>query len=194
MSEQRSRTTRAYAEAALLRLVDAAGPHAAELIVVGGLVPDYLTQNAVHTHLGTLDVDIALSVGFVFDRDQVDFGWLENALRSAGFTPARDSAGGSGWRWTVSVDMQPVRVEFLCDVPGDERLGEIALPGCERASAVNLQGPGAALEDPRERVLGGPENPSRIMTASLGGYLLPRLLPLPAEVSRGTSMTSHTSS
>lgn len=172
MSERRSRTTREYAEAALIRLVDAAGERAQDLIVVGGLVPDYLTAHASEVHLGTLDVDIVLSVGFVFDRDELDFRWLEDAMARAGFEPASDSAGGDGWRWATTVGGRLVKVELLCDVPGDQSSVPVALPGCARASAVNLQGPGAALVDVAERTVGGPEHSRRILTAGLGGYLL----------------------
>lgn len=37
-----------------------------------------------------------LSVGFVYDRDEMDFRWLQDALTAAGFTV--DERTASGWR------------------------------------------------------------------------------------------------
>lgn len=169
-SEPRSRTTRQLAETALLRLMDAAGrDHAGELVVVGGLVPEYLASSAPLEHQGTTDVDIVVSVGFIYDRDELDLGWLQRALETAAY---RLDRGQGGWRWIVDVDGFPVKVEFLCDVPGDQSNQVVPLPGCTKASAINLQGPGAALQDAVVRTVVTAGGNREIVTADLGGYLI----------------------
>ncbi|GAA1469916.1 hypothetical protein [Microbacterium thalassium] len=95
MTEQpRSREARARAETALAALLDATGEHWREIVVIGGLVPDVIAPGAV-AHQGTADVDVMLDLALVFDRDEQDFGWLEQALTavaafSAAFEPAMD--------------------------------------------------------------------------------------------------------
>lgn len=170
-TDPRSRTTRQLAESALVRLLDAADPaHRSELVLVGGLVPEYLARTAPVEHQGTTDVDVVLSVGFVYDRDELDFGWLERALEMAGFRV--DPRQGGGWRWLTTVEGVPVKLELLCDVPGDPSNQVVSLPGCRHASAVNLQGPGAALQDAVTRTLSTHQGPRVITTAGLGGYVL----------------------
>ncbi len=156
-----------------MRLAKHLGQHVEELTVIGGLAPEFLTAPPV-PHQGTTDVDLLLSVGFVYERDDMDFGWLEQALLAAGFTP--DEGTGSGWRWVTVLDDILVRLELLCDVPGDQSNAVIPLPGCKDASAMNLQGPGAAIADTYSRRLpvpghlGGGELEVRF--AGLGGFLL----------------------
>jgi hypothetical protein len=73
-----------------------------------------------------------------------------------------------------------VKVELLCDVFGDESTGPIALPGCTHASAMNLHGPGAALDTtapyPIEAMVPTPSGPRpalvELRRASLGGYVV----------------------
>lgn len=62
MDEQRSRETRARAELALVRLLQALGDEDVFLVVLGGLVPEVLAsdETLVPEHLGTTDVDVLL--------------------------------------------------------------------------------------------------------------------------------------
>jgi hypothetical protein len=168
----RSRDTWALAERALTDLAAALGERANELTVIGGLNADLLTDVDDAPHEGTVDVDILLQLGFVYERDDVDFGWLEAGLIAAGFAPRPH---GVGWRWWRTSDGYPVKVELICDVY-DRPEQEIALPGCARASAQNLRGPAAALTSPVVRAVAsdgrGLSGPVGIRFASLGGYVL----------------------
>lgn len=160
--QRRDRDARDLAEHALADLLHAAGPHSAELVLIGGLVPEHLVH-AQEPHQGTNDVDLLLDIGVEFDRDDHHYGWLERALDTAGFVPVSDNVG---WRWVTDVDGFPVVVEFLVDV-GDNLDQEIALPGALRLSAKNLRGPRPALRDAHEAtVLGAP-----VRMTDIGGYL-----------------------
>lgn len=176
-SEPRTRTSRARAEEALVRFALLAGEHASEFVVIGGLNPDFLAPSAPHPHLGTTDVDILFELGFVYDREDLNFKWLDQALAKGGFTAVSAVAG---WQWTGILGDALVRLDLLCDVydnPGQP----IHLPGAEEATAQNLRGPVAALHEPIERELAVPstvkvdlpEAPShvRLRFASLGGYI-----------------------
>lgn len=158
----RDHAARALAEEALAALLRAAGPRSDELVLIGGLVPEYLVDTT-DPHQGTNDVDLLLDLGFEYDRDELDYGWLERALVAAGFVPASPNVG---WRWVADVRGHPVLVEFLTDV-ADNLDREIALPGTSVLGAKNLHGPGPALRDAHDAVVHG--HPVRM--TSIGGYL-----------------------
>jgi hypothetical protein len=73
-----------------------------------------------------------------------------------------------------------VKLEPLCDFYGDENSGPIALPGCTQASALNLHGPGAALDTtapyPIDALVPTPNGPQpnrvQLRRATLGGYVV----------------------
>lgn len=173
--QQRSQVARDLAERALIELALHLGDHASKVVVIGGLNPEYLTDPPVD-HLGTTDVDILLEVGLIYDRDELDFSWLEQALFAAGFTNVT-----GGWRWRKDILGVPVKLEILCDAPDNLGL-EIALPGASVVGAMNLQGPAPALEDayfrdlevPADLETGVASHPStvRVRFAGLGGYIL----------------------
>lgn len=171
-TEQRSSRGRELAEQALIALATELGPHLEELVIIGGLNPAFLTEDPPVAHQGTNDVDILLSVGFVYDRDESDFVWLEEALVSAGFQIDPDDS--TGWRWRLDVQGARVKVELLCDVDG-EHPHVLDLPGCDRAAAMNLPGPGAALVGTVTRTLPIPDamgsGTVELRFAGLGGYL-----------------------
>lgn len=150
------------AEAAFVRLLDASGERWSELVLIGGLVPETLVESQ-DEHQGTTDVDVLLGIGVVWDRDDLDFTWLETALEAAGFVPASPN---TGWRWVGEHGDDVIEIEFLVDVV-DSPDQEIALPGTTRLGAKNLVGPAPALRESRVIDLAG--RPARV--ASLGGYL-----------------------
>lgn len=189
----RTREARARAEEALVRFALLAGDHAKDFVVIGGLNPDFLAPNPPAPHLGTTDVDLLFELGFVYDRDDLDFGWLDEALESGSFHP-RDDAG---WQWDAILGETHVRLDLLCDVT-DNRGQPVYLPGAERATAQNLDGPAAALTDTVLRALtvpnsirndhaGAPENVELRFT-SLGGYLSAKAAAL---VSRGKAKDAY---
>lgn len=136
----RGHRARRRAEAMFVRLLDAAGSRADELVLVGGLVPQTLVPEVPHQ--GTVDIDVVLTVAPIFDRDEQDFAWLEGALDRAGFVPASPSTvqqpprldagkGGSrrGHRW-ISAD------EGRRGAPPRGAQGHLRLRVRRRASAV----------------------------------------------------------
>lgn len=174
----RNRTTREYAERALVRLALAVGDHAASLTVIGGLNADLLTTPPPHApHQGTVDVDVLLGLELVFDRDEQDFAWLERAF---GALQVRPSRTGRAWQWEMVVDDLPVRIDLLCDVP-DRRGQEVVLPGTSDVTAMNIEGPAPAQADVIERVIAvqaedvaaaaNGRTSVTIRFAGLGGYL-----------------------
>ena len=166
----RSRDARHLAERALITLATALGDHTDQIVVIGGLNADLLTDAPAAAHQGTVDVDLLVQVGFTYERDELDLGWIERGLRDASFEPF---AGDETWRWFVRIDGVPVKVELLCDTP-DNRGQQIVLPGCAVATAMNLAGPSAAAAGvPRQLIADEVDaEPVTIRFASLGGYLL----------------------
>lgn len=159
---ERNRRTRTLAERALLRLLDAAGEHWRDLVVIGGLVPDLIVESD-DVHQGTSDVDVVLDVGVIYDRDEKDFSWLEAALGAAGFLPV-DAAGD--WNWTTEVEGAVVVLQVLVDVDDSLQL-PIVLPGAPRVNAMNVRGPRPALRDAQVVSLAG----RQVRVAALGSYL-----------------------
>ena len=90
----RSRTGRELAERALARLALELGDRVTSLTVIGGLNADLLTLPQEAAHQGTVDIDVLVEIGFVFDREEQDLGWVERGLVRASFSPLSDE----GWR------------------------------------------------------------------------------------------------
>lgn len=175
VSEPRTRDARTRAEEVLVTFALLAGAHAQDFVVIGGLNPDFLAPNAPVPHLGTTDVDLLFELGFVYERDEDDYGWLDGLLAASGFV-AREN----GWQWDAIVGGSLVRLDLLCDVhdsPGQT----LALPGAEIAAVQNLAGPAPALSNSVTRALTvsdlyraeHPDAPAQVSMrfASLGGYL-----------------------
>lgn len=175
-TEVRSREARSRAEEALVRFALLAGDHATDFVVIGGLNPDFLAPSAPVPHLGTTDVDLLFELGFIYDREEMDFAWLDRVLLEGGFKEIAES----GWQWNGILGESLVRLDLLCDVtdgPGQT----IVLPGASKSAVQNLDGPAAALRDPivrslsvpvhvRAEVSGAPES-VQLKFASLGGYI-----------------------
>lgn len=176
---ERTLSGRARAEAALAALVESIGDHT-KVTVIGGMVPKTLTLRSRTPHIGTADLDLLLDVAPRYDRDEGDFGWLQAALDSAGFTRIEQSRG---WQWLTTIEEKPVIVEFICDVPDSQGL-TIALPGAPQVAALNFAGPAPALQNAVEIQLHrGSGSPAvQVRFAGLGGYLLAKAT---AVVSRG---------
>lgn len=146
---ERTREARTFAERALALFVLHLGEHRDEITVIGGLNADLLTVPTPVPHQGTVDIDVFVQVGVVYDRDDMDFGWLERTLRAADFTTRTDQ---DTWRWYREVEGVTVRLELLCDVldsPGQQ----IVLPGTDDVAAMNLAGPSAAAGNSVTRAL-----------------------------------------
>jgi hypothetical protein len=98
--------------ATIVRCIGA--PWRGRLCVVGGLAPRYLVPDAAESaligHIGTTDVDMALSLA-VRGADAAAYRTLEKNLKRAGL----ERLDGASWRWTADVDGLPVVVELLGD-------------------------------------------------------------------------------
>lgn len=175
----RSAEARDLADEALIRLALALGPNISNIVIIGGLNPGFLTDSPPVPHLGTTDVDVLLEVGFVYDRDEMDFTWLEEGLIVSGFRP--NPSGMQPWRWYTRLSGRLVTLELLCDTYDSPGL-ELALPGCATVVAQNLKGPRPALLDAVERSLrvpgvvhddfAGAPDFVIVRFAGLGGYVM----------------------
>jgi hypothetical protein len=131
MYEPRSRTTRARAELALVRLLHELREEPVFLVVLGGLVPEVLSRDdgLIPVHLGTTDVDVLLIT-------DADLGGVEWALERMEF----DADNAEWWRWRGPVAGAPVKLELLCDLPDHPEHEVIRPRGCTTLATVNLRG------------------------------------------------------
>jgi hypothetical protein len=170
--EERSRAARARAERALCTLAAHIADDDIPLIVLGGLMPEILTEGRETgpPHLGTTDVDMLLVAHLGHTED---LRRIEAALKLAGF---RAEPGDNGWRWRGIVDSFAVKLEFLCDLDTEPE-GIVTIPGCQILRANNLRGTGYVAADWAVRELTadlpglGPTT-VRVRFAGLEGYLL----------------------
>lgn len=168
---KRSREARALAEQALVRLLHNLDGDAVEIVVLGGLVPEILTQGQdppAPTHLGTTDVDLLLVTHLAVGGS---LGSVEESLEAMGFAPV------NGWRWRGRVGRHAVKIEFLCDLDSRRKFEAVALPGCNRLVAQNLRGTGYVSRDWSWEELSStlPDGRAIVVAARfarLGGYLL----------------------
>jgi hypothetical protein len=96
-----------------------------ELVVVGGLVPSLLIDQAnlgqeMEPHVGTLDLDIGLSLA-VFDDEH--YRTISERLRGAGFEPDTNEQGKrTNQRWKIEGDVK-LTVDFLIPPSRGEDVG-----------------------------------------------------------------------
>lgn len=173
---ERSPVARALAERALVALLAALDGKDAEIIVLGGLVPEVLVSGQdppAPGHLGTTDVDILLVSHLTLEED---LGHVERALKQIDFEP-----GDGGWRWRGRIDDTPLKMEFLCDLATKREHELVSIQGCEDLRAQNLRGTGYVSEDwaweSLEAALpSGEVAEVKARFARLGGYLLSKLI------------------
>jgi hypothetical protein len=171
--EERSPQARARAERALVALIHHLGDDDIPLVVLGGLLPEILTEGqlAAPTHLGTTDVDMVVAAHL---NPGGDLAKLECALDQIEFECDRLQRG---WRWHGSVDGYTVKLEFLCDLETERTETLVAVQGCTRLRAMNLRGTGYVTRDWRWRELrahldGAGPTTVKVRFAGLEGYLL----------------------
>lgn len=173
---QRSPAARVLAERALVALLDTLDGRDAEIVVLGGLVPEVLVggqEPPAPGHLGTTDVDILLVSHLTVEED---LGHVEQALQAIGF-----EAGDGGWKWRGLVDGTPLKMEFLCDLETKPEHELVSIRGCQQLKAQNLRGTGYVAADwaweQLEALLpSGEVVQVRARFAKLGGYLLSKLV------------------
>jgi len=87
-----------------------------DLVVIGGLVPSLLIDqlqlpSGVERHVGTLDLDLGLTVALLDERR---YQTLTERLRRAGFQPDVNESGNlTRQRWAVTGTAGRVTIEFL---------------------------------------------------------------------------------
>lgn len=171
---QRTPEARRRAERALVQLLHELREEEPFLVVLGGLIPEMLTDDDGATapqHLGTTDVDVLL---ITHVEPEADLGCVERALKRLSFKPR---PGDDGWRWQGLVDGFPVLIEFLCDL-SNYREGECIRPkGCRELAAANLRGTGYVEDDFAWREITGKLANGTVATVSarfagLEGYLI----------------------
>lgn len=173
---ERSPQARRLAEEALVSLLHALDDKPAEIVVLGGLVPEVLVggqKPPAPAHLGTTDVDILLVTHVTLDED---LGHVEAALLEIGFRSVYE-----GWRWRGLIRGIPVKMEFLCDLDSRPEFELIQLQGCDELAAQNLRGTGYVAEDWARETLEASLGDGTVVTvtarfAQLGGYLLSKLV------------------
>ena len=169
----RSRRARELAERALVRLIHAYGD-VPEFVLLGGLVPDLLCRSAVHSHVGTTDVDI--QVDLEIQGGLVHAARLEHALQEAGFAPDTTRV----WRWKDErTPGMVVKVEFLADLDDIPNEQVVSFDDCGALGAVNLRGTGFASQDWEVRAitadLDGEVTTASLRVATLPAYLLAKV-------------------
>lgn len=176
----RSPESRRLAERALVWLLDALRNTDIEIVLLGGLVPEYLTRDQVPpvpSHLGTTDVDVLL-IAHLEDANHPALGEVEMALKGLGFENVEQ-----GWRWRITIEGRVVKMEFLCDIPDETAEVVIKLSACNELGAMNLRGTRFVSYDfVEETVEGRLPNGNAIKldvrVAALGGYLLAKAFAL----------------
>ena len=167
----RSRTARAAAERALVRIVHHYGERP-EFVVLGGLVPELLCSGSVFRHAGTTDIDVQVDLEVA--SGSVNATRLERALRDAGFVPE----GGQVWRWAAdeTITRTIVKFELLADLRDQPAEATVTFDACESLGAVNLRGTGFASRDVEVRELsawiGSGVRTVEVNISGLAGFLL----------------------
>ncbi len=99
-----------------------------DTVVVGGFVPSLLIDkrrsgntysDALSKHVGTLDLDLGLSLGLL---DKGGYKEFANRLREAGFVNDVKSSGEKRThRWVVEMGGRRVELDFLIGVPKEKK-------------------------------------------------------------------------
>ena len=143
---------------ALLHVAVALGDDLPHVVLVGGLVPLFLVDQAEATtrdeaHIGSADVDVALHFALV---DEARYDALAGRLAAAGFTPDRNPRGNlTPQRWTYRPDPS-VKIDFLIDeTETDDGTWDRVLHLGDDLAAVRALGLALAFEDSVDHELDG---------------------------------------
>ena len=144
----------AACQKALRTLLARIGPWGTNVVLVGGLVPQYLVPNVpdgITAHVGTTDLDLVIGI-IVTTDDEETYRTLQTNLIDARFHPATNEEGNvESFRWQRDdVDGLTVTVEFFCPV-GDGTPGRLLRRPVDgagsRLSAIRLEGAELAAGD-----------------------------------------------
>ncbi|WP_084416340.1 hypothetical protein [Massilia alkalitolerans] len=134
-------------ETALVALLRAFGSLKADLRLVGGLVPRYLTPARppeVPEHSGTTDVDVVLNITLLAAKGT--YAKLKRQLKDGGFERyQRDQEGPpSSWQWVYRVDSKSIVVEFLQHTDDPNQSARLVEIDGEEVSACQILHAGIA--------------------------------------------------
>ena len=120
-----------------------------DVVVVGGLVPTLIVpQKADRLHVGTVDLDVGLSIALF---DGARYAELASRLAAAGFEPdVNENGNPTRQRWRI--DSPAVTVDFLIEPTGGEKPGTIKNLTRELAAFV-IPGVRLAFRDRRRITL-----------------------------------------
>ncbi|WP_237884292.1 hypothetical protein [Pseudomonas sp. PGPR40] len=128
-------------EQVLVTLLGAFGTLKSTIRLVGGLVPRYLTPEAlpdIPPHAGTSDVDVVLNLQVIADGE--GYASLAQQLSERGFERFMEENGwASAWRWQRRISEQHVvLVEFLRGAGDQKPFSKISIDG-EEVSALAIE-------------------------------------------------------
>ena len=129
-----------------------------DIVIVGGLVPSLLIpqegpKRAASSHIGTMDVDLGLTVAIL---DNERYAELSQRLKSAGFAPDQNEEGKTtNQRWSIEENGQRVTVDFLIPPTQDEDKGGKLRNLESDFAAIIVPGLKLAFEDRRKVTLEG---------------------------------------
>lgn len=135
---------------ACLHLATVLGDYMDDLVVVGGLVPSLLIQQAnqgeaIPKHVGTMDLDLGMALALLQEKR---YSELATRLRQSGFMPDRNEKGNeTSHRWRL----KDVTVDFLMPITKEnEKPGRLKHLEKEFA-AITMEGVELAFQD-REKI------------------------------------------
>lgn len=142
-------------ETVLVILLRAFAGFKGNLRLIGGLVPRYLTPEAlpdVPAHAGTTDVDVVLDIALLAANGEYDS--LKRQLQAAGFVRYRPRVDAvSTWQWVYVINDHPIRVEFLLHTDDPNQSARLAPLDGEDVSACQILYAGLTHEWFEEKVI-----------------------------------------
>ena len=140
----------------LITLLRMSGPWKDKLILVGGLVPSLLFDNA--DHVGTTDIDLVLNPTDVEDVES--YRTLEQNFKKIGLRRGANPDGQSQhFRWTINDDQgnETASLDLLCPSSEAEAGKVVALKefGEKKLSALGIPGARLVFDDYQEIELRG---------------------------------------
>lgn len=135
------------AERVLLEAWSRLGEFREHLVLIGGLVPRYITgQESTAQHCGTMDVDLGVSLAV---RDQHTYKSIRETLENMGFVPGINEAGNERLHsFEKEIGGVSVNIDFLTTRyggPEDSLMRSVE----NELRAIQVEGLGLALNNPQ---------------------------------------------
>jgi hypothetical protein len=114
------------------------GMAAKHLAIVGGLVPPLLVPEATDAHIGSVDIDLCLSLAIAGGATREYYRSIEEALKPY-FEP--EEASGFRWRKKDSAPGLPLILDFLAPAAEDDTLLADGTRALDEQTAAQNAGP-----------------------------------------------------